>query len=220
MELLNIRYTLVKFQNISLKTREGAKLRGYFANKYQDEEIMHNHNGEKVLYKYPKVQYKVIDSIPIICGVEEGADIIAKVGFNTDELCIENKIIDAYQKEILKQSVDFGIADNYLEYEFLTPWVSLNQKNIRIYQESNNIEREEILKRILVGNILSLSKGLNYSVPEKLYVWIDLYECAINFKNINMIGFKGRFRTNFLIPDYLGIGKSVSRGFGTIKMRC
>ncbi len=34
-----------------------------------------------------------------------------------------------------------------------------------------------------------------------------------------MIGFTGTFTftTNFLIPDYLGIGKSVSRGFGTVK---
>jgi hypothetical protein len=32
-----------------------------------------------------------------------------------------------------------------------------------------------------------------------------------------MIGFLGNFSVNFEIPDYWGIGKSVSRGFGTIK---
>jgi len=31
-----------------------------------------------------------------------------------------------------------------------------------------------------------------------------------------MIGFKGNFMVNFEIPDYWGIGKSVSRGFGTL----
>jgi len=31
-----------------------------------------------------------------------------------------------------------------------------------------------------------------------------------------MIGFLGKFQVNFNIPDYLGLGKSVSRGFGTI----
>jgi hypothetical protein len=32
-----------------------------------------------------------------------------------------------------------------------------------------------------------------------------------------MTGFKGMFAVNFELPDYIGLGKSVSRGFGTIK---
>jgi hypothetical protein len=32
-----------------------------------------------------------------------------------------------------------------------------------------------------------------------------------------MLGFLGTFSVNFEILDYWGIGKSVSRGFGTIK---
>jgi hypothetical protein len=32
-----------------------------------------------------------------------------------------------------------------------------------------------------------------------------------------MLGFLGTFSMNFEIPDYWGIGKSVSRGFGTVK---
>jgi len=31
------------------------------------------------------------------------------------------------------------------------------------------------------------------------------------------MGFLGTFSVNFEIPDYWGIGKSVSRGFGTVK---
>jgi hypothetical protein len=31
-----------------------------------------------------------------------------------------------------------------------------------------------------------------------------------------MLGFLGTFSVNFEIPDYWGIGKSVSRGFGTV----
>ena len=36
-------------------------------------------------------------------------------------------------------------------------------------------------------------------------------------KGISHIAFSGRFKVNFYIPSYLGIGKSVSKGFGTIK---
>jgi hypothetical protein len=32
-----------------------------------------------------------------------------------------------------------------------------------------------------------------------------------------VIVFLGKFRTNLTIPDYFGIGQSVSQGFGTIR---
>lgn len=31
-----------------------------------------------------------------------------------------------------------------------------------------------------------------------------------------MMGFKGTFAVNFELPDYIGLGKSVSREFGTV----
>jgi hypothetical protein len=33
-------------------------------------------------------------------------------------------------------------------------------------------------------------------------------EVKVNLKDKSMTGFKGIFNTNFLLPDYLGIGKS------------
>ncbi|MBU4492692.1 MAG: CRISPR-associated endonuclease Cas6, partial [Euryarchaeota archaeon] len=38
-------------------------------------------------------------------------------------------------------------------------------------------------------------------------------------KGIPLIGFNGEFQINFMIPEYFGIGKSVSRGFGVAR-RC
>ena len=32
-----------------------------------------------------------------------------------------------------------------------------------------------------------------------------------------MIAFSGRFTANVLLPDFIGLGKSVSRGFGAIQ---
>lgn len=34
-----------------------------------------------------------------------------------------------------------------------------------------------------------------------------------------MTGFKGTFAVNFELPDLIGLGKSVSRGFGTVQRR-
>ena len=46
---------------------------------------------------------------------------------------------------------------------------------------------------------------------------INLKEKEVIIKGIKHIGFVGEFKVNFDIPDYLGLGKSVSKGFGTIK---
>jgi len=38
----------------------------------------------------------------------------------------------------------------------------------------------------------------------------------VRLKKVEMAAFTGSFVTNFTIPDYFGLGKSISRGFGTI----
>ena len=63
-----------------------------------------------------------------------------------------------------------------------------------------------------------MSKGIGYTVPEPLKVNIKhSKEIQISLKSAPMLGFLGSFSINFEILDYWGIGKSVSRGFGTIK---
>jgi hypothetical protein len=65
-----------------------------------------------------------------------------------------------------------------------------------------------------------MSKSLGYTVPGPIKANIGkLKEVPTSLKGTPMLGFLGTFSVNFEIPDYWGIGKSVSRGFGTVK-RC
>lgn len=214
---MKIDYTIVTFENVDLFPRQAEKLRGYFVNKYSNFEVLSNHKGNKLIYSYPKIQYKVIKRMPVLCGIMDGARIAAGIGAITEDINIsgiQNKI---FQKEIKNRLEDYGTHNDYISYKFITPWIALNQRNIKHYRQSSEIEKDEILNKILIGNILSMSKGLNYSVNSKLHVWLNVNKCIVKFKNVDMIGFKGYFKINFRIPDYLGIGKSVSKGFGTIK---
>ncbi len=62
-----------------------------------------------------------------------------------------------------------------------------------------------------------MSKSLGYTVPEPIKANIgNLKEVNTSLKGNPMLGFLGTFSVNFEIPDYWGIGKSVSRGFGTV----
>lgn len=213
---MDLDYTLVRFKDLDLKTREGVKLRGYFAGKYKESEIMHNHRGSDFIFSYPKVQYKIIKNTPYICGIEEGAAVVARVGIDTYGITIDGVDLGTYEKEIVKRKSDFGVETDYIAYSFITPWMALNQDNVGLYKNANLMQREEMLKKILIGNILSMSKGVKYTVEDRLYAWVDLEETTVKFKNIDMVAFKGSFKVNFRIPDYLGLGKAVSRGFGTL----
>lgn len=210
-------YTRVEFENLDLKTREAVKIRGYFANKYKENELAHNHRGDKFIYKYPEVQYKVIDGTPMVCGIDEGAKFVTNLGLDTNTINIEGRNFEIFQKKIVKEKKEFSVTDRYIEYKFLTPWIALNQNNSKAYEKANEMEKEEMMKKILVANILSMAKGLNYNVEKQIYSWIDLDSLYVNFKNLKMKAFVGRIKVNFIIPDYLGLGKSVARGFGTIK---
>ena len=75
----------------------------------------------------------------------------------------------------------------------------LNQNNISKYKNSNNVDKEEILKKILVGNIISMSKGLDYTVKEKIHCWINLKE-----KEVIMLRFY-KEKTQSQVAKILGI---------------
>ena len=104
-----------------------------------------------------------------------------------------------------------------MKYKFITPWLALNQNNIKKYTAADLIEKEEILKRVLIGNILSFSKGMDYTVDETIKVKLDLNQIDVKFKQKEMLAFIGEFFINFEIPDNFAIGKGISRGFGTVK---
>ena len=214
---MDINVCRLELLNIKMKPRDSEKIRGYLSNKYDKLDILHNHKNDKFIYRYPKVQYKVINDKPIIIGVDEGANVIADIGLKDDELIIGDKSINTFEKKISINNDDYGITNDYIKYEFLSPWIALNQKNIDEYRKSNDMEREEILKKVLIGNVISMSKGLNYTVNDKVKCWLNLEKREVNIKNIKHVAFIGEFKVNFNIPDYFGIGKNVSKGFGTIK---
>ena len=78
--------------------------------------------------------------------------------------------------------------------------------------------RQHLLTRkILIGNLLSASKSLGYEVPNTIKADLRVRPKKSVLKDTKIMTFTGTFVVNFEIPDYLGLGKSVSRGFGTVK---
>jgi hypothetical protein len=105
-------------------------------------------------------------------------------------------------------------------YRFVNPWLGLNQENHQRYDHARpGAERWNLLSRVLVGNCLSVAKAFGLRVSAHLTADVSLLTPRVcRFKDVPMTGFSGPFRVNFHLPTGLGIGKSVSRGFGTVAL--
>ncbi len=195
------------------------KIRGYLGNMFWHRPELHHHRGDgSLVYRYPVVQYKIVNDECILIGFGEGGEVLKEV---FQELRVIN--LNGTWQEVISRSIEtylvqFGIASNPISYVFLTPWLALNEENYEKYQRFGSEEkRKELLSRVLVGNILSIAKSLGYTVKEEIRAEIKrIRETSTKLKGTPMLGFWGEFAVNFEIPDYFGLGKSVARGFGTI----
>ena len=194
--------------------------RGFFTEHFREYTLLHHHlEDNKLYYSFPLIQYKLMDGKPLVIGINEGAEILQRIYLELSHVRLGPREYQITEKTIIIRTDDVVVTQELKSFSFLTPWLALNEKNYEKYQKFGSREkRKELLQSILVGNLLSMSKGLGYTVSEAIRAEIKNFkEVRTKLKDIPMIGFLGTFSVNFEIPDYWGIGKSVSRGFGTVK---
>lgn len=193
-------------------------IRGFFATKFNEYQLLHNHFIDKLVYRYPLVQYKIIDGKPHVIGINDGAEVLKDIFDKYDSIKLGNKNYEITEKSMTVGSREFGLTRSIHFYEFVTPWLALNDKNYNEYLCSETVEaKAEMLRRILTSNIISMSKALGYTVPDRIRCDIDVMSRKNKFEGQDFTSFCGGFMVNFCIPDYLGVGKSVSKGYGTVR---
>lgn len=237
--------TTITFPEIALRTRDAHKLRGYFGELFREHSpLLHNHlvsdevanehseNGAvavKFRYAYPLVQYKVLGQTPTLVGLGEGAGLLAQLFLQMREINIDRgdgdtatqtgQVFPVLSKHIRHEQAPVGMADDLVEYRFDTLWMALNQNNYRDYRTYSETEQRAQLKRVLTSQILALFRefGLWLEPHERIMVRLDVQERTTQFKNQTMVAFTGSFLANVVLPDGIGLGKAVSRGFGTVQ---
>ncbi len=217
---MQITQTTIQFPDIQLQTRDAHKLRGYFGNLFKDySPLLHNHyeNG-KTRYAYPLVQYKVVDNTPLLVGLQEGADLLVSLFLKIREIDIEGQQYPVLAKNIQQKQYDLAVNQQLYNYQFKTLWMALNQENHRKYQQLEENAKTQFLNRQLQNNILSFYKGLSFRTSERIMAITRVTEKQTRFKDQAMLAFDGEFTTNAFLPEMAGIGKAVSRGFGTVHL--
>jgi len=196
---------------------DATKLRGFFATSFNEHALLHQHVTDKLIYKYPLIQYKMLDRTPLVLGINEGADVLKEIYDKFNEIKLGESTYSIVERGITLKSEEFGCSDQILSYRFVTPWLALSQENYPKYLDASWEERKDLLRRILVGNLLSASKGLGYVAKEHIRLEVGRMQDEICLlKGMKVTGFRGEFTTNFVIPDFMGLGKSVSRGYGAV----
>ena len=196
---------------------DGAKLRGFFATSFNEYALLHQHDTDKLIYKYPLIQYKMLEGNPLVLGINEGAEVLKEIYDKFDEIKLGESNYTIMERGITMKSEEFGCSQEILSYRFSSPWLALSQENYARYSEASQEGRKDLLRRILVGNLLSASKGLGYVAREHIRLDLGRMQDEICLlKGTKVTGFRGEFTTCFAIPDLMGLGKSVSRGYGAV----
>jgi len=196
-------------------------LRGFFGRKYKNHEAFHHHGEKGFLYQHPLIQYKIVDGKGLLAGLGLGSYLVASIK-PPPQIQIGNSLVSVKQYELKRSGCFLGISNKSKTYRFISPWLGLNGRNKKEYDKlcSSDKLTTLLLSRILIGNLISLSKAVRYDVTELIRVSVDLKPAGIFpiKPGTKLLGFTGKFSTNFELPEHWGIGKSSSHGFGAIEM--
>lgn len=221
--LNKVKVLTIRFKN-HLNSSEVECFRGAVVSAIPNADtLFHNHLGDtQYRYSYPLVQYKRINGKAAIVCLGDGVDAIGeffsncnfdlKIG-NRDPEHFEIEQIDA--KQILVQA-----WDEPFRYT-LRKWLPLNSDNYKEFQQLEGLAaRAAFLQRILVGNILSMCKGLGIRLERDITCEILKMDelRSIYYKGVKLMSFDIEFKTNVTLPDFCGLGKGVSLGMGMVKM--
>jgi len=217
---MQITQTIIHFPGIELQTRDAHKLRGYFGNLFREHSpLLHNHYADgSSRYAYPLVQYKVIDKTPMLVGFQEGAELLVSLFLKIREIDIDGTKFPVLAKNIRQKQVELSVNQQLYNYSFKTLWIALNQENHRKYLLLDEPGKTQFLNRQLQNNILSFYKGLSFRTSERIMAIAKLKENQTRLKDQPLLAFSGGFTSNAFLPEMAGIGKAVSRGFGTVNL--
>jgi hypothetical protein len=191
-----------------------VKLRGFCGNLFVDDAEFHHHSERS--YHYPLIQYKRVSGELMVVGLQDYANVLVNKLSSIDTVSTAQGTFQVNSKEIEMQT--WPVCSRTCFYEFVTPWIPLNEKNYAAFTVLDKEQQKVFLEKILVGNTLSCLKGLGIFVTYRINSQITMFRPLFVKAHGNPFeAFKARFCLNVDLPDFIGLGKSVSKGFGTIR---
>lgn len=218
---MNCRTLTIRFAN-ALRPHEVPLLRGAVIASLDDKlTLFHNHTGGDTLrYSYPLIQYKVLDGRAAIVCLNEGADAVGeffasgnfdvRLGERATTLAVDR--IEPRQRQV-------QVWDQAFRYR-VRRWLPLNGENYRQWQADESlISRTALLERVLLGNILSMAKGLGIHLDGQVRAAVTTVGEPhwTRVKGVSVLMLDAEFAANVTLPLLAGLGKHASLGHGVVE---
>lgn len=220
----NIRYLSVQFDQ-RIQSDEIRFFRSAVIEKTERKsDLFHNHSGDeqKVIYRYPLIQYKLLNEghAGIVCLEEGTNDIHQLFQVQNLDLRIGRKQQVFKVMDMQLRYYDLSLTDELTAYR-ITNYLPFNQQRYARWQslEGDEEARAELLTATLRGNILAFAKGLNWWIDGRVQVSLEQLSLprVVRFKGQQLLAFDLNFSTNVNLPLWIGLGKGGSIGHGTIE---
>ncbi len=194
------------------------QVKGVFMKQFSDEKVVPFLNGKlRNKYLYPRVQVKILNEQIYIFGIKEGINPVLSLIDNFNSFNFGNITINIEKYDIEKNKDQFTTTEKLLRYKFITPWIALNKSTGGKYRFLTDQEKPLFLNQLLGKNLLFIAKELGFDIKNKIFTKVSINNLIPEKIDENGWGaFTGEFKTNFLIPSYIGLGNGITRGFGTL----
>jgi len=194
------------------------QVKGVFMKQFSDAEIVPFLDGKlRYKYLYPRVQVKILNEQIYIIGLKEGVDPVLSLVDNIKSFNFGNITINIEKFDVEENNDQFISTEKLLRYKFITPWIALNKSTGGKYRFLTEQEKPLFLNRLLGLNLLFLSKEIGIDIKSKIYTKVCVDGLIPEKIDENGWGaFTGEFKTNFTIPNFIGLGNGITRGFGTL----
>jgi len=211
---------ILRFKNL-IHHNELAYLRGAILNMLKEKShiLFHNHEGDSLRYSYPLIQYKRINQKAALVCINEGTEVIGLLLSKGDFECILGEKSTYFEIDQVKANQFIVQTWESVFYYNIRKWLALNQANYLEYSKLDSLtDKCLFLEKILIGNILSMGKGMDILFDKEIMCKITniIETTTMSYKNVKMMSFDVEFKTNVSLPDYIGLGKGSSLGFGMV----
>ena len=145
------------------------KLRSFFQKKSAEYTTLHKDSTTAFIHRYPVVQCKLIKSMLMVIGISQGADLLQEISVGRKELGTGENTCAISRPDQEIRNEEFTISDKIQTYEFLTPWLALNQQNAKkFYDLKGKPERDAFMQKILIGHLTRSPNPLTMTCPHHL----------------------------------------------------
>ena len=219
MQTINI--TIIRFANC-LKTEELELFRGAIIElaSMHDASLFHNHTDDGYRYGCPLIQYKILQGRVALVGIGKGAnELLWLRPYLNRELLIGHRELKFEVMSVENIEAQIGVMSQTMRYQ-LKDWMPLNGKNDKLFHSTHDEgERFMLLEDILTSSIVSFYRDMGYDPTERIRCRIERRGPIVKeqYKEVAMRTTDIEFRTNALLPLYIGIGKGSSLGHGIVE---